>query len=479
MTFSAMTPEDIARLHADAHSGYELVSYGEVGLPFFELRLRAEVLERKRIDPFAEFVLRSIAVGVDEPADMQALLGIGSRVLDTTLVSLMSRDLVALTEGDHVELTVEGETVMGDAMQIEPEEVDLRVIFDPLLKDVVEPYGDYLQPRELKERGIKEISVPTKLIPELHQIDVRDVERVVKQMAAGREQTQDVLALTTMRRFRVFRPAVALVFRAEGTRDVVVDVALDGQVVERRTRALAELGLKTKLGIRESGLTDAALELADDLDPEVVRLVTDEERQRKMRSVKRAIRKRELAERAADQPDADDLAELERRAQIAADSLEKTEVRSVETYEHPGYLQDALTTSVERVIVISPWLRRAVVNEPFLATLSAALERGVSVYIGWGISAGEAIDPNADRWVLDRLDRLAKDYPALAVQRLGGTHAKVLIADSRYVIVTSFNWLSFRGDPKRTFRDERGTLISQLAYVEREAAGWIQRFAQT
>ena len=52
-----MTPEETARHHADAHSGYELVSYGELGLPFFELRIRAEVLEHKRIDPFAEFVL--------------------------------------------------------------------------------------------------------------------------------------------------------------------------------------------------------------------------------------------------------------------------------------------------------------------------------------------------------------------------------------------------------------------------------------
>lgn len=474
-----MTPEETARHHADAYSGYELVSYGEIGLPFFELRIRAEVLEHKRIDPFAEFVLRAAASGVSEPRDMQALLGIGSRVLDATLVSLVTKDLMALTgQGDQLCVTTEGNEVMTEAMQIQPEEADLRVVFDPLLKDIIEPYGDYLQPRELRDRGVKEISVPTRLIPDLDQIEVRDVERVVKQMGAGREQTSDVLALRTMRRFRVFRPAIALVFRAEGTQDVVVDVALDGQILERRTRALAEIGIKKKLGIRDSGLQDAALVLADELGPELVRIATDQDRNRKMRVLKRAVRQREVVELAPREPSVDELAVLDMRARTAEESLSKTEVKAVETYEHPRYLAEALEESREQVIVISPWLRRAVVNEQFLERLASALERRVAVHIGWGISRDETVEPNADRWVLDRFDRLAKDYPNLNIRRLGGTHAKILISDSRYVIVTSFNWLSFRGDPKRTFRDERGTLISKQSYVEQEAETWIKRLTE-
>jgi phosphatidylserine/phosphatidylglycerophosphate/cardiolipin synthase-like enzyme len=64
------------------------------------------------------------------------------------------------------------------------------------------------------------------------------------------------------------------------------------------------------------------------------------------------------------------------------------------------------------------------------------------------------------------------------VRRLGNTHAKVLISDDRYIIVTSFNWLSFRGDPKRTFRDERGTLVSRAEYVEQQSKSWLARFAE-
>ena len=77
-----------------------------------------------------------------------------------------------------------------------------------LLQEVVAPFGDYLQPRELKAYGIREIPLPSRLQPELHRIDVRDVERVVRAVGGGRDQLRDILALKAMRRFRVFRPAV-------------------------------------------------------------------------------------------------------------------------------------------------------------------------------------------------------------------------------------------------------------------------------
>jgi hypothetical protein len=50
-------------------------------------------------------------------------------------------------------------------------------------------------------------------------------------------------------------------------------------------------------------------------------------------------------------------------------------------------------------------------------------------------------------------------YETFWISRLGDTHAKVLVSDRKYAIVTSFNWLSFRGDPNRTFRDEQGTMV--------------------
>ena len=46
------------------------------------------------------------------------------------------------------------------------------------------------------------------------------------------------------------------------------------------------------------------------------------------------------------------------------------------------------------------------------------------------------------------------------------THAKVLVSDG-YYIKTSFNWLSFRGDPKRKYRQEEGDLVQDQVLADR------------
>jgi phosphatidylserine/phosphatidylglycerophosphate/cardiolipin synthase-like enzyme len=50
--------------------------------------------------------------------------------------------------------------------------------------------------------------------------------------------------------------------------------------------------------------------------------------------------------------------------------------------------------------------------------------------------------------------------------RLGDTHEKILIADTKFAVVTSFNFLSFRADPKRGFRRETGVYYEVKAKVE-------------
>lgn len=484
MTSASLTPEDIARIHADTHAGYELISYGEIGLPFFELRLRAQILERKPLNPFAEFVSRAVATGIDEPHQIQATLGLDDRVLESTIVDLVVKEHVTLgaEEPARLRLTPRGRQVLAEAIEIRPTATQLNVNFDGLLQQVVAPFGEYLQPRQLKEQGIREIPLPTRLQPELHRIDVRDVERVVRDVGGGREQLRDVLALKSMRRFRVFRPAIALVYRSENTPDLLVDLALDGQQSERHSLAFAEAGLTKKLGVIE-GLERAEDRIAGIVGPQVAGILRNNDRNRKMREIKRAIRVAEVGEASDNDAGVESKGESEsermgQRASRAREILEGTQIKAVDTFEHPEYLRDALSNSRRRLIIVSPWLRGSVVDRAFMGKLETLLQVGVKVHIGWGISRDEREEPNADRDVLRQLDELAKQYGTLVVRRLGNTHAKVLISDERYIIVTSFNWLSFRGDPKRTFRDERGTLVSQPEYVEQQAQDWLSRFGE-
>jgi hypothetical protein len=431
------------------------------------------------MNPFAEFALRSVSSGLTSYSAIAASLGIERRVLDATLVELMHKEQLAVqTEGEApdevLNVTKYGQKTLADAAEIEPSLVQLAVNYDPLAKKVIPPFGDFLQPRELRDQGIREVPIPARLQPELHRLDLMEIERVVRGSVSGREQLRDVLALKAMRRFRVFRPAVALVYRAETGSEMQVEIAIDGQVSELHSLAFSREGLARRLGMLDRpGRSEDAV--AAEVGKVVAVGLRDEERNRKMREIKRAIR---AAERLEAEPDVSEehVEAVRERAERAQKILEGAAVQSIETFEHPQYLEDALTTSKKRIIIVSPWLRRQVMNHGFMVKLEELLEGGVDVYIGWGISADERSDPNADKVVVERLDKLSTQYVKLNVRRLGNTHAKVLISDDRWVIVTSFNWLSFRGDPKRTFRDERGTIVRNTRYVQQQTAEWLQRF---
>jgi phosphatidylserine/phosphatidylglycerophosphate/cardiolipin synthase-like enzyme len=182
----------------------------------------------------------------------------------------------------------------------------------------------------------------------------------------------------------------------------------------------------------------------------------------------RAPELQSLISEAAQLDDLEELAggELMNKAAVAAATLATENVRYLETFEHPAILERALDESKEKLLIVAPWIRPAVVDASFLDRLETLLKRDVRVVIAWGIdSSTKAKD--ADPRILAKLEQLAARFKKLTVHWLGNTHAKVLISDNSFVVAGSFNWLSFKGDPAQTFRDERSFLIAHGPTVRR------------
>ena len=67
-------PEAVARKHAGARPGFELIHYAEVGLPYYRLVLDSLVQRRKPVGPIEEFVLRAVNQGLDNLDDVSGEL---------------------------------------------------------------------------------------------------------------------------------------------------------------------------------------------------------------------------------------------------------------------------------------------------------------------------------------------------------------------------------------------------------------------
>ena len=149
-------------------------------------------------------------------------------------------------------------------------------------------------------------------------------------------------------------------------------------------------------------------------------------------------------------------------------------VSLVATAGHRPLLERAFTHAKEQVIIVSPWLSRDAIIGDLERWVAEAVGRGVRVRIGWGFSDAERdlAKEEASRGLADHLteyvDRRSNGRGGaggLEIVRLGDTHEKVLIADSNFCVVSSFNWLSFRPNPRQAMRRETGVRIGIPAHV--------------
>jgi hypothetical protein len=470
-----VTLEETVERYADARPGYVLASYAEVGLPFYRIRLRLQTLERKDLGPLEEFALRAVAADITDSAAVGAALGLEGAVLDAAVVELAEREalLIGATNpssgGSRLTLTERGKDILTNAQVIVPRERIVDIEYDGLLREPAPFLTGYLEPRELKSAGIREVPPHPAKRPDLDELrdQIDRIEDLIRQLGGGREQVNEVLAVRSIeRRLRVFQHAIALVYRAETGRSTQVAFAIDGHLSDRHERVFAESGLGRKFGIAQRGLEPARKLAARVLGEDVVARIDE-------RHISELRHRAALADPTGSQPVP---STAEEEADAARTEFNALPVRPVETYEHPRLLTEALTSTKQRLLLVSPWLKRAVVDKEFVERLDQVLQRGAAVYLGWGMSASETESPDADPDALADLERLATRHTNFHLKRLGRTHAKVLLCDRRYVVVTSFNWLSFRGDPKRTFRDERGTLVAMPEYVDGQFEEWRARF---
>jgi hypothetical protein len=296
----------------------------------------------------------------------------------------------------------------------------------------------------LRELGAIEIAPSPPRKPTVEELDVGQIEAALRSVRHLDKSWKVLEILRVSKTDPVFIPATMLVFRAKVGEDVQAAFVIGGKVSEEHELAFAEAQGPARLGLAATPLAQAQVHDEDVVGPEARDVLA---------------------------------------AAVKAAQKDKPEIAATPTYEllqtfdHPVYLERALTESESRLVIVSPWIKNRVVDNTFTGKLRELLRRGVDVYLGYGF--GDEESRKDDEEAVRALGRLATEFSNFRFVRLGDTHAKVLVSDSSFAIFTSFNWLSFVGDPQRTFRDERGLLVRKAEIVSEAASELVTRLAAT
>ena len=144
----------------------------------------------------------------------------------------------------------------------------------------------------------------------------------------------------------------------------------------------------------------------------------------------------------------------------------KAQIETLSIWETKAKFIEAIQNANEKLLIESPWIKRATLN--YTAEIESALKRKVNVIVLYGI---EGIDEH-DSKALKEMERLEQFYQNfrlihlpthfenLGNSKMVGSHKKLVIKDNEYYIHGSFNFLSFNKNEGQKVANEETLLIS-------------------
>jgi hypothetical protein len=451
-----------ARRHAHAIPGHLLVAAEPCAIPASVLTV--DVLAERATDlGVAErYTLRAISTGLDRPEEISWFLGLDRVDTANVIGSLLQLEMIDYravdTEQRNIQLLPAGRDAVDGVVAAAPKVVTLSVMFDRITRKPV-PWTKRSLTREWDARNTEGLIRLLPVSGEPVTIDELSPSSL-SPILAGKNQVNRILgALGVTENRRYFKEATLLIYRGIDNDSVRLGIDIEGVWSADHEVVLEQMGVTERLGIRVDGPQPLPQSEVSSHFPEPAKKLGRDE----------VLRLQALADssgQAADGAAAGNGTNLE-----ASTTIESAAVRWLGTYEHPLVLDEALTKSRRRVLIISPWITSAVVTKQWIRQVEK-LARTCPVTIAWGYEDNPKIDS-----ALAGLHAAAARKNQLAVVRLKNTHAKVLVGDEFY-ITTSFNWLSFRGDSSRRYRMEEGTLIRDRGLADQAYERYLDQIRQ-
>ncbi|MCX6848106.1 MAG: phospholipase D-like domain-containing protein [Verrucomicrobia bacterium] len=497
-TSRSIEPNDIARRFG-TKPGFQLIDFTQVALPVFIVPIDALVIAAKPLPLVDEFLLRSIAEGVNTLEAVAGFLGLEDVFVKKRLGELIGQDLLTYGPGESgsavASLTEKGTESLKKVMVVQPRRASFTIAIDGITRSSLTSRPEKLMAaRDVRAFGLKEVrAFPVDKAPEFDEIAQMDLTGSVANGPKQDHTIQRVMSLVHVgRRMRRYREATMLIFRAESGCQIHVEFFVDGRPSPTLNDAFRRHDGVKALHIAEQA--DASLQEIKRVLPSLV-----DPNQSKQAAIIRpklqavinqvGVIETKIGEKEISINESNSKAELDalksevvklQSEKLKAESeLNSLETRCLEVHEHRPLFERSLREARNRLLIISPWITDSVLNQARLDKIQRLVESGVEVFIGYGIGDNNKRGRDNGEHAIQFLHQLAQARKACHFHELGDTHAKILLVDDSYAVVGSFNWLSFEGSPKREFREEMSIRMNKKEEIERLFQRYLSRFSES
>lgn len=470
----------------------------EAGIPVYSVRLDIEVLEKRPLSSFEEFMLQAIGLGVSTRERIAALLGVTDQDLVGPGAKLLKRGFLqqkwSSAEGiRYLSLTEEGRRALTDqGPPPVPQRKTCRLHFDAVAWMTIPLEDETWTTEWMQKEGL--VLLPMKRTDRLTLGDFTEQEVISALRNMGAFQEHDITALLELKRVekQYIAPVTVILLKHRHSEDQQLVIYRNGYQLHADSLALQHLFVSGSFHLPSEVIPfeTPPLELPPSLDISVKRTTHDlllAENTIAGLETELALQNNE----ASNVPlDADQrmkrLQQLKEELRIKREEgnelrkrLRESQVEFLRTEQHRAVLEQALRQATEEVIIISPWMNRRACNDDLCQLMAKAVASGVRIRIGYGM--GRERDPREDARNRNNIqavkNALRRFVPAnfsslLELKQTSGTHQKILVCDHSFAVTGSFNWLSYVGQQDEGYRNETGTLFrgeQQVAEIRRIA----------
>lgn len=479
MEVKVSTIENLVKEYANSVKGFDLVNYYKGAFPVYRIDAEVVVQKKKEIGIIQEYCLKFIYANSNgkKPLKIKTLsnfLGISEKVVESNVLELHQLDLVIFRfNSNEVILTEKGIDVLEKNNLIVPEIMNYIFLIDGIT-------GEYqIQESLFKMNMIKNQNyiIPfNKPKPLIDNININKLKALVDEDARLNKRSYingNIININSIEKVeKLYRRFNVLVYSNDKYEIELKIFDRSKRKTEYETILLNMLNDNLKV----IPTVDKNEEIDNNSDNEILNYIKDaREKEEEVRNIEGNIKRLEsdVEENKNIEVESDEefqsktlrIQELELELQKEREKLTWLP-RLLNTYEHRPFMIETLRKAKSQVVIVSPWIKSTATDYELRMEIKSALMRKVKIVICYGIS--NEIEKDV-QYALKQLEELRKDPKCrnyLHLVKLGNTHEKVLVCDKEYVVITSFNWLSFKGDPKRGFRQETGTFMKNKKITE-------------
>lgn len=476
-------------------SGCDLVCKYEAGIPIYKVQLKVNLQRQQQLPTIAQFTLELINLGVNSQPELEKALGLEAEFIRSALVDLDMSQLIVHqvyssdTRVRAFAITEKGKQVLREMMiTFSVERFMLQV--DGLTSKFAPLNPDLLWDKiDLQKRGVWLLHVSPGARPTVETLNDK-LNLLVPFCGQELELSENdklIEVLGIERPWLMYKLVNILVFRDKTTERIYLRVYEGYESIPEYDRILTKREQKGGRVIPEEFLIPAVEAVPPSRLAEGLRPVIEEMEQVQEQIEGFEAQKAEL-EASLNQDQEESMKEgpitsktkqiLELEDKLTKLSAKLKKDRPIQASEHRQLLIDALTMAKVEIIIISPWIRKDATDQDVIRLIKKAVQRGVMVSIGYGmpLRSRETKEKYLDKTVAKEFEKIQKGVNGekLRVKWFGNTHEKILVCDRIFCVLTSFNWLSYRGD--RGFRREKGAYFENPEMIKLVADDVLKQF---